>query len=515
MKNILKIIPLLVLVISCASPKISNLEKGRYRYEESAPTNILDVSVSMLPISSPEPVILRETNFLDIRDSLPHIYMKVLASKIDNADTFISSLSKPILPKPKDQDVKKQTNYTYHKVQFVFNNLKKYYNDKRLMHPNTRLEFLTTYVSLPPNSVATFYNINKLQNEFEEIDLGSLSRDQTVALNAKLNVSGGLGGSYENNSGNTTNTNSFQENGREKTVYDDNGNIIGFINNKGTFTSVHNDTSSKKTGGEAKVSATLEGSYQNSETIKEAMAVKLKRLNTGFNFSDRKLAIAQRGRVSGDISDNIYVTTVLKISNTKNVFSIPAYSFDNLYDEQNEPMIADKLIFKKREVSFVPCDSAQNIDLSISYEGAIRAVRNLWLNSGSNALEFDDKVTYYKINNSSADSLSIDKNEYCKDVYKFVAEDFFGNFYTLKIADPNHGELDIFIDDDPKLFRQWMIDNLENMNVKSLESSRFTLYFQKNGERGNIIPFVKKNLTSEDLKKIQSIKNIEIKKRNP
>src|SRR5690606_18327301 len=144
--------------------------------------------VSSLPITVEEFTRPKSTLFLEMRDSLPHLYMKLLSDKIGDADTFISQLSRPIIPALKGQSNLKQTNYTEYKLQLVFSNLKRYYNDKRLMHPNSRLEFLTTYLSLPVGSAASFYNINKLQNEFEEIDLGTLSRDQTVSLNAKINV---------------------------------------------------------------------------------------------------------------------------------------------------------------------------------------------------------------------------------------------------------------------------------------------------------------------------------------
>lgn len=501
------------MLASCASPKISNLEKGKYKYKDNAPANTIDVSVSRLPTAIEESVPPKSTYFLDMRDSLPHIYMKLLSSKINVADTFISSLYKPIIPVNKSQSEKKQTNYTEYKVQFVFNNLKKYYNDKRLMHPNTRLEFLTTYLSLPIGSAATFYNINKLQNEFEEIDLGTLSKDQTVSLSAKLNVSGGLGGGYENNSSNKTIKTNNRENSTGNNVYDSDGNLIGIINNKGVFSSTNEGNTSNKSSGDAKISAALDGAYQNSETIKEAIAIKLKRLRTGFNFSERNLVISQRGRLSGDISDNIYITATLKTSNPSNVFTLPVYSFEKLYDDNNQPSIADKLVFSKREVNFVPCDYATDITFTTEYEGAIRSVRNLWLNSGTNALEYDDKVTFYKIVKTKGQPFTIDKNEYCKNSYKFIAIDASGARYILKITDPSQRELNVFIDDDPQLLRQWLIDNKSNPVAGNLNTTRFGLYFEKIDATRQQIPIVKPNMTLNDISALRTITEITIEKR--
>jgi hypothetical protein len=515
MRSILKNIPVLFLLASCASPKISNLEKGRYTFNENATSNTIEVSVSRLPIAVEESVQPKPITFLDMRDSLPHLYMNLLSSKISNADTFIIRLSKPILPTSKNQGEKKQTNYTEYRVQFVFNNLKKYYNDERLMHPNTRLEFLTTYLSLPVGSAATFYNINKLQNEFEEIDLGTLSRDQTVSLNAKLNVSGGLGGGYENNSSNKAISINNRENSTGNNVYDADGNLIGTINYKGIITSTNEGNTSNKSTAEAKINAALEGAYQNSETIKEAIAVQLKRLRTGFNFSERNLVIAQRGRLSGDISDNIYVTATLKVSNSNNVFTLPVYSFEKLYNENNQPNIADKLLFSKREVNFVPCDNAADITFTTKYEGAIRSVRNLWLNAGTNALEYDDKVTFYRIGTTTGAPLTIDKSEYCKNAYKFIATDASGARYILKIADPSHRELDVFIDDYPQLLWQWLIDNLSNPIAGNLNTTRFILYFEKIDLTKQQIPIVKQNMTPTDIATLRTITGITIEKRNP
>lgn len=54
MKNLIRNFSLAFLLASCASPKISNLEKGRFRYNEIQAEDIIDVSVSKLPFTVEE-----------------------------------------------------------------------------------------------------------------------------------------------------------------------------------------------------------------------------------------------------------------------------------------------------------------------------------------------------------------------------------------------------------------------------------------------------------------------------
>jgi hypothetical protein len=191
------------------------------------------------------------------------------------------------------------------------------------------------------------------------------------------------------------------------------------------------------------------------------------------------------------------------------------YSFEKLYNENNQPNIADKLLFSKREVNFVPCDNAADITFTTKYEGAIRSVRNLWLNAGTNALEYDDKVTFYRIGTTTGAPLTIDKSEYCKNAYKFIATDASGARYILKIADPSHRELDVFIDDYPQLLWQWLIDNLSNPIAGNLNTTRFILYFEKIDLTKQQIPIVKQNMTPTDIATLRTITGITIEKRNP
>jgi hypothetical protein len=505
---------LVMLLSSCAKPLISNLEKGTYKYDTTAPEHILDVSVSIMPVPKKATEPEKPKTFFDLRDSLPHIFLKVMATKTNDPDKLIALLYKPLSVVEKKPTEQKPLDYTQYSVRFSFSNLKQYYNDGRFMHPNTRLEFLTTSLSIPDRSPITFYNIDRLENEFEDIDLGTLSRDQTVSLNAKLSADGALGTSYLNNHTGTSNNSASQQNGKTKSVYDDKGNVIGTLNKAGTFTSGNESTSGNSASADAKVSASAEADYLNSESIKEAVAVKLKRLRTGFNFSNKKLTIAQRGRPLGDISDNIYVTAILKIADPTDILEINVYSIDNLYNENNQPIAANQLKFTKRKVKFAPCDNVNDIDLTTNYEGAIRAVRNENGDDGTNALEYDDKVTYYKIPSRTGKPLRIDKNEYCKNAFKYTAKDDHAGNYVLKIAAPTEDEMDVFSDDSPELLQQWLWDNVPNPISAKLTNKRFRLYFENITTHEKIF-VVKDRFTAAEIIKLKTLNNIKAEKRMP
>ena len=380
------------------------------------------------------------------------------------------------------------------------------------MHPNTRLEFLTTTLKIGEDEPIKFYSIDRLQNEYDDIDLGTLSRDQTVSLNAKLSANGGLGSTLgSSNTGTTTNSDSDQS-GQSKSVYDANGNVIGSLTKTGTFTSSNQNLKGTTANINTNLSATAEADYQNQQTIKEAIAVKLQRLKTGFNFSDKALSVAQRGRPLGDISDNIYVTAILKVTDPSNVFSPDVYTIDNLFDDNNQAGLADKLIFSKRNVSFVPCDKCKDIKLSTSYEGAIRAVGNRAIADGTNALEYDDEVTYYKIATTEGDKLQIDKNVYCKNAFKFAAKDAEGDEYTLQISAPTDEELDIFTDDRPEYFLKWLIDQVSDPVAAKLVTKRFKLYFESPATHKKIY-IAKDVFSAAELADIKKLTGVYSKKR--
>jgi len=86
-------------------------------------------------------------------------------------------------------------------------------------------------------------------------------------------------------------------------VYDQNGHVVGTINSNGTLllaqiTPIQRYQFDNTAAGHGEVS------YLHNENYKEAVAVKLNRLRTGFSMTPTNLSISQRGRPGGGVSNN-------------------------------------------------------------------------------------------------------------------------------------------------------------------------------------------------------------------
>lgn len=507
-KKVCGIIIFIGLLVGACSPKpmVSNLHKGPYGYDK-APDGILQVSVGILPIVRNEPEQVKPRMYWDLRDSLPHILTKTFAATAKPED-ILKLMNGPIPSMEKKEVPKLPTDYTQYKVLITFSNIKRYFSDSRFIHPNTRLEFLNMRLSLPDASNFSFYNIDKLVNEYEEIDLGSLERNETITFGGKLTAQGDLGSSFEMNTGNTNQRSQDRSGGHERAVYDSKGNEIGSINSAGEYSSSYTQNNGTKSSTAAKVSASAEANYQNTESIKEAIAVKLRRMKTGFSFSGKSITVSQRGRIGGDISDNVYVTATLKFTATRGVDSKDVFNFSNLFNENLQAVAADQLNFNMRNVNYVKCESGNAVTLNTKYEGAIRAVGNANGKTGENSMEYDDYVTYYRIDNTDGDALEINQNVFCKKVYKIVAKDVGGNKYTLRIAAPTDTELDLFSDDAPQYFLQWLIDAMNKADKKFLSTNKFRIYFEDPNSRKRIY-IVKDGVTDADVTDIKTLLNIQ------
>jgi hypothetical protein len=491
-----------------AKPVLSNLHHKPYKYETlSTDKNVVDVKVGLMPIVAAAQAEEQPRLPWDLRDSIPHLLIKSISNKVKNPEEIFTLMSKPLPTAEKKANKSLPTNYTEYKVRLNFSNVKRYFIDKDFMHPNTRMEFLNTTLSIPENSPFSFYSIDRLENEFEEIDLGNLERNKSVTFNAKLTGGAEMGSSAEGtNTHNASNTNNVKNN-EERPVYDEKGNVVGKVNNAGELVRVNtnNNTSTAKTG--AKATANAEVGYLNSESIKEAIAIKLKRMKTGFSFANDEIVIAQGGRPNGDISHNVYVTATIKFKNDKlsATSAKNVYNFSNLFDEHNQPNTADQLLFTKRTVKYVKCGEGVPIALNINYEGAIRAVGNSAMQTGENALENDDQVTYFQIPKQAGKSLVIDPGVYCKEVYKIKAFGKNGKSYDLRISWTVEEELDLFSDDQPEQFMQWLLKQVANPDIKKLNTNKFELYFE--GAGGEKIYIVKDNMKAEDIKAIKTLNN--------
>ncbi len=94
------------LLSSCAKPLISNLQKGSYAYTTTA-DDVLGVSVGLMPIQKPKEEEEKPKTFFDLRDSLPHVYLKLLSTKVTDPDKFIDFIHKHLSTLPKKPADKK------------------------------------------------------------------------------------------------------------------------------------------------------------------------------------------------------------------------------------------------------------------------------------------------------------------------------------------------------------------------------------------------------------------------
>lgn len=518
MRKIFRLILILVigmsLFTSCAKLRFSNLLKNKYGYVEypSKSKKVLKVNVGVLPVvpvgaaSSEKPLM-----FTDLRDSLPHLYMEHLSAKESNPEKFIELLKKQLSNEPQKKQEKLKTDYHDIVVRLVFSNIKEYFNGENgiFMHPNTRMEFLNTSIELnDKTSDAYFYSIDKLENEFEDIDLGTAERTQDVKFDTKLSVEGGLG---VTNGGGSTEKNISKDGDSytsTKNVYDKKGNLIGTIVEGNLNEGNSENTNQQSSSQEAKIGAKAEASYMNSESIKEAVAIKLKRLKVGYSFSSKNITLSQRGRVLGDISDNVYITATLRLKNTgKNLAKNSVVQLsENLYINsiQNK---ADDIQIKRNPITYIPCGSASDIPFTVKYSGAIRAVNNKWGHNSRSALEYDDNITFYRIDGDAEINPVIDKNQFCKREYRITCKllgDATNTLYILYIENPNNEPVRLFTDHNPLIFHKWIVDAVTNPSKVLLETKKLKLFFEDNA-RANPIFLVNSTINAAAINKIKTI----------
>lgn len=498
---------------SCASPKLTNNDRGNYGYEKIVdPEMILDINVSSLPLpDAPKKQQEKVKTFFDLRDSIPNTFLRVIAQKAKNTkeitDAIKESFSKSDNPTSIPAINTNEINSNVIKVRLLFSNIKKYYNDQRLMHPNTRLEFLTTTLKLQTNSFS-IVSIDKIENEFENIDLGTLERTQNVSFNSKLSVEGNLGMTSESNKVNSNTTNNEIKSGDIKNVYDENGHIIGTIsaNDNSTNSNTKSNTSNNKTANN--LGAKGELAYVNSENIKEALQIKLKKIKTGFTFSTNSITIAQRSLPLSDISDNIIITATLKVNSTNTQLDTKrVMQFTNLLDSNGNPNSIKSINSNISYVHYPPCYSASNINFNVDYSGAIRGVKNL--KQGRNILEYDDNVVYYQFSKENVQSnpITIGKTEYCHNVFKIIAKFDDNEEYVLNIIDTNQNEVLVYDEHNPKLFLEWLVKLISEKNMSKFIAPTNLAFINKDGSK--IIYLSKPNFTQADLDKLNKIKSIE------
>jgi hypothetical protein len=510
-KNIF-IVAIVLMLASCASPKLTNNDRGNYQYKKlTNPETIIEVSVSSLPLpDAPKKESEKLKTFFDLRDSIPNSFLKVIGAKATNTKEILDAIKEP-LSKVDNQPAsgtaanRNILDKNGIKIRLLFTNIKKYYNDKNLLHPNTRLEFLTTRLNLETTDFSII-SIDKIENEFEQIDLGSLERTQGVSFNSKLSVEGNLGMTGETSNTNTSTSEGQRKGSNTQNVYDEEGRIIGTTSASRDRASSNTKTSNSKANVSNNVSAKGELEYANKEEIKEAFNIKFKRIKTGFSFTPNNITISQRGMPLNDISDNIVVTATLKVNKTNTKLDTKRVTeFSKLFDAEKKTNPIKDIETKVTYVQYPPCYSNENIKLSVSYSGVIRSVKNQ--KKGRNVLEYDDKVIYYAFDKAKegSSSITINKSEFCHDVFKIVAKFGDDTEYTLNMVGVNNDEILVYDEHNPKQILDWLTKLITEKNIDKLKADNKLAFLNIEGEK---IYLSKPDFNENDLKELLKVSEL-------
>lgn len=498
------------MIYSCktASPRLTNSHAGIYKVEKIPDGDFLTIQAAIVPIIPPKTESKKAKTFFDLRDSIPQTFLKVLGGNVSTGADFIKYIKEPLSNEPEKTPAKLKTDFATQKVQFVLGNVKNYQvlaskENPEFLHPNTRLASLNTKLDFS-NTDFQIVSIDKLESEFETIDLGSISRTQDANFSSKLTGQYGLTNtSSSKNSDNTSNSSGSIENTVIDNVYDANGNLL-----EGVTVNLSNNDSTG-TGNESNKSSNVglgvngEVGYNNKETIAEALQVKLKRLKTGFVFNKENITISQHGSNLLDISDNVIVTA--SIFPKTGVRTDKVMNFTNLFKDY-QPQNASEIKLNRRSIKYMNCQS-RSVDVCLSAKGVLRTVENKM--RGDNTLEFDDKVIYYPFNLATTSSnTTINNWGNCTTIYKLEYKDPSGVFYDLNAGVGSTYEVH-FVETERELFRSWLFLQLRNPTLNKLKHPSLEIYLKERVASPDMpqkrIQIVGPNIDNNDIQKIKSL----------
>lgn len=424
----------------CGTTKFTNsyrkMSKDPQYLDETATRKILEVNVAILP-QPPEnkQTIAQPLRFFDLRDSLAHAYLHAIEKKNLTDSAFFRAITRDIVPlkQAESSSALKDVDLTQVKIRLLISNAKKYYNDPTFLHPNTRVEFLTTKISLKGNYKIT--SIDKIENELETIDFAKLERKQEVQFKASLTGEAGAEAAQEaTNSSSIDNSigNTFENNkSRAFKIYDDSGNLVGAMDNSGKFSKTNQGNNSSKSDNLSKYGIKMAGKaelgYANNVSTTENLDIKFKKMLMGISFKEDEITLSQRGSPLSDISNNIVINLTIapkKINVAKDKI---IYKFTPVFNGNIGIQPSALKFLGPYRLSFIPC--SDSLSISSIFEGAIRKVD--MGKSTRNALEWDDDVKFAIFKSGSNEELRVPINQFCSEVYKVTAEN--GGEYSLSM----------------------------------------------------------------------------------
>ena len=134
-KNNIFIAATILMLASCASPKLTNNDRGKYQYKKlTNPETVLEVTVNSLPLpDAPKKEPEKLKTFFDLRDSIPNTFLQVIGAKAKDTKEILDAI-KERLSKVENQPASGITTNVNTldkngiKVRLLFTNIKKYYN---------------------------------------------------------------------------------------------------------------------------------------------------------------------------------------------------------------------------------------------------------------------------------------------------------------------------------------------------------------------------------------------------
>ena len=418
--KLLTLLWLISLVVnSCVTkPRFTKTHKGKFKYNIDSPIqNAIMAQATAIPIENPAEKRTPKKYFIEMRDSIPHIFMNHIAKMSkSNIDTFVIGISKPFtLEKDKNNKTSiKKIDLSKKQFRINLSHIKTYFNHVELLNPSTRLEVLNTKITLKDTSFFQILSIDRITNETESIDLGSLKRNSSVGFEA--NTGGEIGFGLINKDSNSSDS----QRNRTETSYQNSkeDSLISVLERLTKNQTLNENTKNVNN----KLNASMALKIQ--DDLEENLNLKKNRLKTGYAYCDSNFVISQHAAPLNDIYDNIVVNiTIEPKSGKKSTTSI--YRFENIVDSEAKKFKPlDSIIFNRITVDYIKCDSSipSEIKLEGEYEGLIRIAKNK--SFSTSVLEYDDKIKFIKVKGEVLTSkLELNKVQFCTDVYKIKITD--------------------------------------------------------------------------------------------
>ncbi|MBZ4036682.1 hypothetical protein K6T82_18070 [Flavobacterium sp. 17A] len=491
MRKIFLLVAASFLLTNCAKPLLSNSHCGKYHYKE-AKVSPIKSSIGVVPAEKTAEAEVRITakTFFDLDKDVQSKLIESYAKNTKTGQGILDLLRMQMMAAPPAAPKNSQTDFSKITIRLYFSNYKKYYLDSLYVHPNTRMEILNTTLSIKNADPVHIYSIDRLANELEAVDMGTLSRKQNVKFDAEV--------SPEFNVMSTTaKTTSDDTNTKEDTTNSYDGDKLASSSKNQNISGTKKERSVENG---AKATAKL--NYNNEEEINESMKLAFKRLKTGFSFNDKNLTISQRGFPLNDIVDNTVITATLAIDNTgaNRVADAAVTVFGGMWDSQGNPSKVNDIAITQKNITYIKkLASGNEIVLSGSSEGMLRVAGND--RRKTNSLEYDDLVTFYSFSDT-INNIKLNLNQYAKRVYRVCIKDSRGSKYYLYVASAATLPKPVayFEDDNYPEFLFWLSKIVQSDKKNPLLTSKYDFYL----DNGSAKVKVAGNISDADFKALKN-----------